>query len=800
MATPTASTMPPVSSATDAARVTLPVSGMTCAACQGAIDRALRRQPGVRDVSVNLLMRTASVAFDPTRVAPGELVATIRDAGYEASLPAPGQSEFDLEADREHSEAEELHGLTWRAGVSVVLGAVAMVISLPLMAGDAHVHGVAPDPFMERVMTGLTPILRAAMPWLYAVPARTLGGALLAATLVVMLWAGRSFYVKAWQAARHGEADMNTLVSVGTLAAFGYSVVATLVPGLFTERGLAPDVYYEAVILIIAFVLTGRAFEARAKRQTTLALRGLVALQPGQALMWRDGEERVVDVGDVRIDDVVIVKPGDRVPVDGVIVEGTSAVDESMLTGEPIAVTKGLGDRVVGGTLNRTGTFRFRTTAIGGDSVLAQIVRLMQEAQRSRAPIQHLADRVSAVFVPTVMVAALVTFLAWSLLGEGGVVRAMAAAVAVLIIACPCAMGLAVPTAVMVATGRGASFGILIKGGAALQRLSEVDTLMLDKTGTLTIGRPVVQRFEVVDSRADERAVLSMAAALERVSEHPLAEAIVTFAAARGAAALTVSDFVAVVGKGATGSVDGRRAVIGNRALLAEIGADDPAALEWEERLGTEGLTPVFLAVDGHVLAVWGVADALREGVGDVVRGLRTSGLALVMLTGDRSLNARHVARDAGIDEVEAELLPLGKVEAIKERQRAGRVVAMVGDGINDAPALAQADVGIAMGSGSDLAVQSGDVTLMRPDLGRVATAIRLSRATLRVIKQNLFWAFIYNVIGIPVAAGVLYPRWGIMLSPVLASAAMALSSVSVVGNSLRLRRIDVGERASMGE
>lgn len=799
MASPTAATLPPVASAPEAARVTLPVSGMTCAACQGAIDRALRRQPGVREVSVNLLMRTASVAFDPTRVAPGELVATIRAAGYEASLPAPGQSEFDREADRERRETEELGGLLWRAGVSVVLGVFAMIVSMPLMAADAHVHGVAPDPFMQRVMTGLTPILRSAMPWLYAVPARALGIALLVATVVVMVWAGRSFYVKAWQAAKHREADMNTLVAVGTLAAFVYSAVATLLPSVFTGRGLAPDVYYEAVILIIAFVLTGRALEARAKRQTTLALRGLVSLQPSQARLWRDGEERAVDVGAVRLDDVVIVKPGDRVPVDGVIVDGTSAVDESMLTGEPMAVTKRLGDRVVGGTLNRTGTFRFRTTAIGSDSVLAQIVRLMQEAQRSRAPIQHLADRVSAVFVPTVMVTALVTFVAWSLFGDS-VVRAMAAAVAVLIIACPCAMGLAVPTAVMVATGRGASLGVLIKGGAALQRLAEVDTLMLDKTGTLTIGRPVVQRFEVIDSRAYEATALSMGAALERVSEHPLAEAIVTFAAARGAAALTAIDFAAVVGKGATGSVDGRRAAIGNRALLAEVGADDTTALAWEERLATEGLTPVFLAIDGHAVAVWGIADALRENVGEVVRRLRTSGLTLVMLTGDRLRNARRVARDAGIDDVVAEVLPQGKVDAVKARQGAGHVVAMVGDGINDAPALAQADVGIAMGSGSDLAVHSGDVTLMRPDLGRVAIAIRLAQATLRVIKQNLFWAFAYNVIGIPVAAGILYPRWGIMLSPVLASAAMALSSVSVVGNSLRLRRVNVGGHVGTGE
>jgi Cu+-exporting ATPase len=588
---------------------------------------------------------------------------------------------------------------------------------------------------------------------------------------------------------------MNTLVAVGTGAAFLYSVVATVAPSFFFSRGMAADVYYEAVIIIIALILTGNAFEARAKKQTANALRALVHLQPKSARVVRQG----ADGADVEVDapietvetgETVIVRPGERVPVDGEVLSGESAVDESMLTGESLPVFKKAGDAVIGGTINRTGAFRYRATTLGADSVLARIVRLMRDAQGSRAPIQKLADRISGIFVPVVISIAIATFVTWFVVADTApVVRAFAAAVAVLIIACPCAMGLAVPTAVMVSTGKGAELGVLIKGGEALQRAGDLRTIVLDKTGTVTEGRPTVTDLVLAPAssrQADE--VLRLVASVETLSEHPLADAIVRHARDRGTTLAVPEAFESVTGRGAVGVVEGSALAVGNAALMADYAIDSSPLAADAERLARDGKTPMYEAIDGALAAVVAVADPIKETSREAIRRFHALGLEVVMLTGDNRRTAEAVARQAGIDRVVAEVMPDGKVAEIARLQGEGKIVAMVGDGNNDAPALAKADVGMAIGTGTDIAVEAGDVVLMRGDLRSAAQAVELSRRTMRTMKQNLFWAFIYNVIGIPIAAGVLYPAFGLLLSPILASAAMAFSSVSVVTNSLRLR------------
>ena len=782
--------------------VRIPVTGMTCAACQARVQRTLQKQEGVADATVNLMLHDATVAFDPAATSPQRLVDAIRATGYGAELPAPERSAFEEQEERDRAQDEEFHALKHRAIASGIAGVIAMILSMPLMAAGGHgAREQVADPFMRWAMESLTPALRAAAPWLYAIPPAVISYTLLALTLGVMLWAGRHFYTRAWAAFRHHAADMNTLIAVGTGAAFVYSLVATLAPGFFLRRGVAPDVYYEAVIIIIALILTGGAFEARAKRRTAAALRGLVALQPATARVSRDGEERDIAVELVTSGDIVVVRPGERVPVDGEIVSGESAVDESMLTGESLPVAKRAGDGVIGGTINRTGAFRYRATTLGADSVLARIVRLMRDAQGSRAPIQRLADRVSGIFVPVVISLAIATFVIWFVAADAApAVRAFAAAVAVLIIACPCAMGLAVPTAVMVATGKGAELGVLIKGGEALQRAGDVRTIVLDKTGTVTEGSPTVTDLipapaSAFASEAGRAELLRLVASLESSSEHPLADAIVRHARERGLALAVPERFESVTGRGATGTVDGRAIIAGNEALLAERSVDSAPLRAAAERLASEGRTPVFVALaqspEGTPFALAGVlavADPIRATSREAIARLHEMALEVVMLTGDNRRTAEAIARQAGIDRVVSEVLPDGKVAEVRRLQADGKVVAMVGDGINDAPALAQADVGMAIGTGTDIAADAGDVVLMRGDLRAAAQAIALSRRTMRTMKQNLFWAFVYNVIGIPIAAGALYPAFGLLLSPILASAAMAFSSVSVVGNSLRLR------------
>jgi P-type Cu+ transporter len=790
MATTAATTEPAAG-----AKVNIPVQGMTCAACQAGVQKALQRQPGVLDASVNLMMHNAAVTYDPAVTRPEALVEAIRDTGYEATLPRPEQTAFEEQEARDRAQAEEFRDLRRKALFSGTVGAIAMIVSMPLMTSGANaLHGPVADPFMRWAMESMTPTLRSAMPWLYRIPPAFLSWGLLVLTLAVMAWAGRHFYARAWSGFRHHSADMNTLTAVGTGAAFLYSVLATVAPGFFLARGVAPDVYYEAVVIIIALILTGNALEARAKSRTSAALRSLVALQPRTARVLRGDDEVDLPVEEVRGGDVVAVRPGERVPVDGEVLSGTSAVDESMLTGESMPVEKKPGDRVIGATINRTGAFRYRATTLGSDSVLARIVQLMRDAQGSRAPIQKLADRISGIFVPVVISIAIATFVVWFVAADAApAVRAFAAAVAVLIIACPCTMGLAVPTAVMVATGRGAELGILIKGGEALQRAGDVTTVLLDKTGTITEGRPTVT--DIVPAPGASRPpedLLGIVAALEASSEHPLADAIVRHAKEREIALAPAEGFQSVTGQGTVGIVGGSFLAVGNEKLMAEY-AVDPSPLRADaERLSGEGKTPVYVAIDGALAGLLAVADPIKPAAREAVARLKRMGLEVVLLTGDNRRTAEAVAREAGIDRVVAEVLPEGKVAEVKRLQEQGKVVAMVGDGINDAPALAQADLGLAIGTGTDIAVEASDVTLMRGDPRSVAAAIALSRRTMRTMKQNLFWAFIYNVIGIPVAAGVLYPAFGLLLSPILASAAMAFSSVSVVTNSLRLRRARV--------
>ena len=745
-----------MATATERTRLDFPVKGMHCAACVAKVERALRGVDGVAEANVNLATQRATVWVDPG--APG--LPAMRQAVEGVGYTIPADTARTEESDRRDREVRAAEDRQLR--LKVMVGAA---LSVPVLIGS-----------MPEIFSWTPAWL--ANPWLLWV-----------LTTPVQFWVGGQFHAGFIRDLRHRSASMDTLVSLGTNAAYFFSVAVTLWPHAFMAAGAMH--YFEASALLMTFLVTGRWLEARARGGTSEAIRRLVALAPRTARVVRAGREDDVSIAEVVAGDLVRVRPGERVAVDGEVVEGASSVDESMLTGESLPVTKGPGSSVVGGSVNRTGSFTFRATRVGASTVLAQIIRLVEEAQGSKAPIQRLADRVASIFVPIVLAIAALTFMVWFWLGPSpSFVYALTNAVGVLVIACPCAMGLATPTAIMVSTGRGAELGVLVRNAAALELLHKASVVVFDKTGTLTTGQPALTDVIAAPGIASDD-VLVLAAAAEQGSEHPLGEAIVSHAKSRGLAMPVVSAFRAVPGHGVEARALDGVILVGSARLMSARGVDVSVLEDKAGELASAGKSSVFVAFSGRAQGLVAVADTLKQEAPQAVAALRTFGLEVVMLTGDNRLTAEAIAREAGVERVLAEVLPDRKAEEIKRLQANGRVVAMVGDGINDAPALAQASVGIAMGSGTDVAIEAADVTVMRSDLGGVVAAVLLSRRTIQIIRENLAWAFGYNLLLVPVAAGVLYPLWGITLSPILAGMAMALSSVSVVVNSLRLRRFE---------
>jgi Cu+-exporting ATPase len=737
--------------------LTLPVLGMTCASCQHHVEEALRSTAGVESAHVDLMAHRASVVFDPTSAKPEQLVEAIRGAGYDAVLPRAGD---------EHKHDDDRTGESSRkAWVTLIAGAVAMLFGMPLGS---------------QMNTSLDHGLMKLLPWLYELPADALRWSLLVMTFVVVAWAGRIIYLSAIRALRHGTTNMNTLVSLGTSVAFVYSAYATVWP--------APgrDVYFDAVLLILGFLLLGKSLEARAKRRALAALDSLSRLRPVTARRLVDGVQVIVPLEEIQPGDSILVLPGERFPVDATILEGRTTVDESMLTGESTPLVREPGGRVLAGSLNYDGAVTCQAQSLGEATVLSQITRMVEQAQGSRAPMERLADRASAIFVPVVLGLALITFVAW-LIAARDLPLALANTVAVLVIACPCAMGLAVPAALTVAVGRGAQLGVLFKGGEALERLGHLDVIVLDKTGTLTGGRPELASVHPIAQIAEDD-LLRMASAAEERSNHPLAHAIVDYSQNHGLKWEPAEDVQILPGRGLTARVEGHDLLLGNEALFAEFFI----ALPKDTDPPSPGTTRLWMALDNVPAGYFDARDAVRPDAAEAITALRDkagAGLRVLMLTGDSPVAAAPIANELGISEVEAGLDPAGKLARIRELQKSGLRVAMVGDGINDAGALAQADAGIAMGAGADLAQEAGDVLLLRTRPSAIPAAIDLARETLRIMRQNLGWAVGYNLLGIPLAAGLLYPVFHILLTPWLAAAAMALSSVCVLANSLRLRR-----------
>ncbi|MDQ3688301.1 MAG: heavy metal translocating P-type ATPase [Acidobacteriota bacterium] len=840
-----AETIKPQEAATgEVERVDLPITGMTCAACARRIERKLSKAPGVRSASVNFATSRATVQYDAAATGVRELIDAVKDVGYGTAGTARAGFVVDDSA-RPSGSARPLekHLQTLRGVISAEFNLGTMEVRVEYLPGAVDVGAIrrAVEDFGYRVreVPGggsdaaahdaeaaaradeyrdlrrkfivaailSMPVLLIAMSHgriaLFDFPG--VNWLQLALTTPIVFYCGAQFYRGAWAAFRHRAADMNTLIAVGTGAAYLYSIAATIAPGFFasaaggdpmmsmagmTETAAAP-VYFEAAGVIIALILLGRMLESRAKGHTSDAIRRLVNLHPRQARVVRDGGERDIPVEEVVPGDVVIVRPGEKIPVDGVVETGSSAIDESMLTGESLPVEKNPGNEVFGATINKTGSFRFRAVKVGKDTALQQIVRLVEEAQGSKAPIARLADTVSGVFTPVVLCIGIATFVVWFVAAPVDVrfTLALVNFVSVLIIACPCALGLATPTAIMVGTGKGAENGVLIKGGESLETAHKIQSIVLDKTGTITTGQPVMTDV-VVKNGGDEESLLQLIASAERGSEHLLGEAIVRAAQERSINLSDAASFQAIAGHGIEASVDGSEVLLGNLKLMRDRGIALDGFEERAAQLAGEGKTPMFAAIDGHFAGLVAVADRIKPNSKEAIAAMRALGLEVVMMTGDNRRTAEAIAREVGIERVLAEVLPEAKAGEVKRlQQEEKRIVGMVGDGINDAPALAQADVGIAIGTGTDVAIEASDVTLIRGDLNGVVTAIALSRATIRTVRQNLFWAFVYNTLGIPIAAGLLYPLTGWLLSPIIASAAMSLSSVSVVANSLRLRR-----------
>jgi len=735
------------------------IKGMSCASCVDKIEKALKKIPGVLKATANPGTEETRIEYLPEMVQLAAIKKTIEDLGYQTV-----QIDDEIPGDREKIQHEAEYKKLWHKFL------LAAIFSVPILIGS----------FPEWIQS-----------WA-AVPQQTRWIILFMLTVPVLLVSGSQFYIGAWRAFRHHSADMNTLIAVGTGAAFLYSFAATFLPGLFPEN--LRNVFYDTTAVIIALILIGKVLEAKAKGRTSEAIKRLMGLQAKTARVVRDGKELDVPVEEVLVGDTVVVRPGEKIPVDGIVQEGSSTVDESMITGEPTPAKKLPGDEVIGATINKTGSFKFKAAKVGKDTMLSQIVKMVQEAQSTKAPIQRLADVIAGYFVPIVIVVAILTFVAWYDFGPAPQLTfALITFVTVLIIACPCALGLATPTSIMVGTGKGAENGILIKGGEALETAHKLTAIILDKTGTITLGKPEVTDIVSLNGMATDD-LLAMSAALEKSSEHPLGEAIVESADEKGLKIAKATDFSAIPGYGVKGEIDGQTVLLGNLKLMQNNQIDLKNVLEKSQTFAEQGKTPIFMAINQKLSGILAVADPIKEDSKEAVRRLKDIGLEVIMITGDSSKTAEAIAKQVNIDRVFAEVLPNEKAKYVKQLQDEGHVVGMVGDGINDAPALAQADVGIAIGTGTDVAVEASEITLIKGRLTSVVTAIQLSKATMRNIKQNLFGSFFYNSLGIPVAAGILYPFFGILLSPIIASAAMAASSVTVVSNALRLRRFKAAE------
>jgi len=803
-------------------RVEFPIVDLDCASCVQTVERVLQGEDGVQQARVNFATGKAHVTYNPEQISLAEIQTAVKKAGYtvggaktsisiknlrcascvtfiEESLSAtPGVLRANVNILTQQADVEYVAGeatlAQLRAAIEVVGYATETQAkeTTPEDAEEASRKAEYRDLRKRFTFASILAVLVLALtfgkfiPILKNIPAQANLMVMFALTTPVLFWAGSRFFVGAWSAFKHRSADMNTLITLGTGAAYLYSTVATFLPGLLPE-GLR-EVYYDTTAIIIALILLGQLLEARAKGETNEAIRKLMGLQAKTARVVRAGEELDIPIEEVLVGDIVIVRPGEKVPVDGVVVEGGSTLDESMITGESIPVSKKSGDDVIGATINKTGSFRFQATKVGKDTALSQIIQLVQQAQGTKAPIQRLADVISGYFVPVVILVAIWSFAIWFVFGpDPQLLHALVTAVTVLIIACPCALGLATPTSIMVGTGKGAENGILIRSAEALETAHKLNTIILDKTGTITKGQPELTDV-IVNGNFAEADLLRLAASVETVSEHPLAEAIVKGAKAKGLTLTTPEGFEAIPGHGVIATVEGRSLTLGNLKMMAQIGAALGDLETQAQNLADEGKTPMYVAVDGQAVGIVAVADTVKEDSREAIAHLKRLGLEVVMITGDNRRTADAIARQVGVDRVLAEVLPEDKANNVKMLQREGKVVAMVGDGINDAPALAQADVGLAIGTGTDVAIEASDITLIKGSLKGVAVAIDLSKATMRNIKQNLFGSFIYNSLGVPVAAGLLYPFFGILLSPIIASAAMALSSVTVISNALRLR------------
>ena len=736
-------------------KITMKLRGMHCASCASSIETMTRSLDGVASSNVNFAIEQIAIDYNPQKTSPDAIKKAIANLGYEAFLP-------DLSADVQDVDQKarltESQSLTNKVRLGGAIGTILVIGSLPMMTG-------LNIPFIPDWLHNS---------WLQ-----------LCLALPVQIWCGSSFYIGAWKAFKNHTATMDTLIALGTIAAFSYSITVTLNPNFFISQGLQPEVYYEVSVVVITLILLGKLFENRAKGETSEAIRKLMGLQPKTARVLRDGQEYDISTEEVLIGDVVLVRPGEKIPVDGEAIAGNSTVDESMVTGESIPIEKKIGDRVIGATMNRTGRLQVKASHVGKDTVLAQIVQLVQQAQGSKAPIQRLADQVTGWFVPVVISIAIATFLIWFNV-MGNLTLATISAVGVLIIACPCALGLAAPTSIMVGTGKGAENGILIKDAGSLELAHRIQTIVLDKTGTVTEGKPTVTDFFTINS--DDRDLLQLVAAIERNSEHPLAEAVVEYAKKQGLDLPNVIEFEAISGSGFQGKIDNALIQVGTRKWMNELNIDTSSLHQYQDAWENGGKTVVLIAVDRIAQGSIGIADKVKASSHAEVNALQRMKIEVVMLTGDNLPTAEAIAREVGIKRVFAQVRPDQKVAKIRELQAEGKIIAMVGDGINDAPALAQANVGIAIGTGTDVAIAASDITLISGDLQGIVTAIELSHATIRNIQQNLFFAFIYNVLGIPVAAGILFPFFGWLLSPIIAGGAMAFSSVSVVTNALRLR------------